>query len=159
MKFAMNGALTIGTLDGANVEIRDAVGAETLLPVRAHRSRRCAADESRTGYDPAVDLRAATRCLRRIHRPDRVRPLLASATAGLFRPLVDALLTRDEYLLLADYDAYVECQDRVDVRVRRSTTPGRAMSILTVARMGRFSSDRAIREYCRDIWHVAPLSR
>ena len=76
--------------------------------------------------------------------------------ADLFRPLVDALIGRDEYLLLADYDSYVECQDGVDEAFAERDTWTRK-SILTVARMGRFSSDRAIREYCRDIWRVSPV--
>ena len=152
MKFAMNGALTIGTLDGANVEIREAVGAEHFflfgLTVDGVRAMRAAGYDPRGIYERHPGLR-------------RVLDLIASGRlsrgdAALFRPLVDALLTRDEYLLLADYDAYVECQDRVDAAFADASTWTRA-SILTVARMGRFSSDRAIREYCRDIWHVGPV--
>jgi glycogen phosphorylase len=71
----------------------------------------------------------------------------------MFRPLVDSLLTRDDYLLLADYQPYVDCQQRVSAAYR-DTPRWTRMSILNAARMGRFSSDRAIREYCRDIWDV-----
>ena len=85
------------------------------------------------------------------------RGISRAAIADLFRPLIDALIGRDEYLLLADYDSYVECQDRVDVAFAERDAWTRK-SILTVARMGRFSSDRAIREYCRDIWHVSSIS-
>jgi starch phosphorylase len=75
----------------------------------------------------------------------------------LFRPLVDSLLYHDHYMLLADYQAYVDCQQRVNDAYRDRANWTR-MSILNSARVGRFSSDRSIREYCRDIWHVSPLS-
>jgi starch phosphorylase len=76
---------------------------------------------------------------------------------GLFHPLVDSLLSRDDYMLLADYQAYVDCQQRVsDAYADRSNWT--RMSILNSARVGRFSSDRSIREYCRDIWKVSPIA-
>ncbi|HEX7778559.1 MAG TPA: glycogen/starch/alpha-glucan phosphorylase, partial [Vicinamibacterales bacterium] len=75
----------------------------------------------------------------------------------LFRPLIDSLLTRDEYMLLADYEAYVACQVRAGEAYSRSDEWTR-MAILNTARVGRFSSDRAIREYCRHIWNVQPLA-
>jgi starch phosphorylase len=76
--------------------------------------------------------------------------------SSLFRPLTDSLLYRDVFMVLADYDAYVRCQENVD---RKFLDPDdwHRMSILNVARMGRFSSDRSIFEYCRDIWHVGPV--
>jgi starch phosphorylase len=76
---------------------------------------------------------------------------------SVFEPLVDSLLTRDDYMLLADYQAYVDCQERVSEAYldRENWT---RMSILNSARAGRFSSDRSIRDYCRDIWHVAPIT-
>ncbi|MCC7082741.1 MAG: glycogen/starch/alpha-glucan phosphorylase [Burkholderiales bacterium] len=151
MKFALNGALTIGTLDGANVEIRDRVGAEnfflfgqTETEVHALRAG---------GYDPRVlyesdpELKAAIDLIACGH--------FCGGDRDLFRPLIDSLLERDDYMLLADYRAYVDCQDRVD-QVYRDTERWTRMSIRNVARSGYFSSDRAIREYCRDIWHVAP---
>ena len=78
--------------------------------------------------------------------------------ATLFKPLLDSLLNRDEYMVLADYQSYIDCQNRVSAAFgdQKKWTQ---MSILSVARMGRFSSDRAVREYCEKIWHVAPLKR
>jgi glycogen phosphorylase len=153
MKFAMNGALTIGTLDGANIEIRDATGGENffLFGLTAGEVRAAKA----AGYDPRS-------LYDRNERLRRVLDLIGSGRfsrgdASLFRPLVEALIGHDEYLLLADYDSYIECQDRVDVAFAERDTWTRK-SILTVARIGRFSSDRAIREYCRDIWHVPSAS-
>ena len=75
----------------------------------------------------------------------------------LFRPLVESLLTRDDYMLLADYQAYVDCQDRVDEAYRDQQNWTR-MSIVNCARVGRFSSDRSIREYCRHIWNISPIN-
>jgi starch phosphorylase len=75
----------------------------------------------------------------------------------LFRPLVTALLERDPFMVLADFRAYIECQQEVDTAYRDADRWQR-MSILNVARIGYFSSDRAIREYCRDIWHVEPAA-
>jgi starch phosphorylase len=75
----------------------------------------------------------------------------------LFRPLVDSLLERDEYMLLADYQPYVDCQRRVSDAYRDQKSWTR-MSILNSARVGQFSSDRSIRQYCRDIWHVSPMA-
>jgi starch phosphorylase len=151
MKFAMNGALTIGTLDGANIEIRDAVGAENFfsfgLTVEQVRATK-AAYSSRLLYERHGRLREILDLIASGH--------FSRGDADLFRPLVDALLTRDEYLLLADYDSYIECQDRVDEAFTNRELWARK-SILTVARIGRFSSDRAIREYARTIWHVDPL--
>jgi len=153
MKFALNGALTIGTLDGANIEIREAVGAENffLFGLTAAQVRETKA----AGYTPRL-------LYERNPRLRRVLDLIGSGhfsrgDAGLFRPLVDALLMRDAYLLLSDYDAYLESQNHVDEAFLDRDAWTRS-SILTVARMGRFSSDRAIREYCRDIWHARPLS-
>jgi len=76
----------------------------------------------------------------------------------LFKPFIDSLLSRDEQMVLADYQSYIDCQDRVSTafKDRKRWTK---MSIITVARMGRFSSDRSIREYCEKIWHAAPLRK
>ncbi len=153
MKFAMNGALTIGTLDGANVEIRDAVGHENFFlfgltaaevgTVKANGYTPHGIYESNPELREAIDLIAAG--------------FFSGGDRELFRPLLDSLLTRDDYMLLADYQAYVDCQQRVSEAYRRPTDWTR-MSILNCARVGRFSSDRSIREYCRDIWQVSPIT-
>ncbi|MFL5309798.1 MAG: glycogen/starch/alpha-glucan phosphorylase [Myxococcales bacterium] len=147
MKFALNGALTIGTLDGANIEIRDEVGHENffLFGLTAHEVQ----DQLRRGYRPRdyseqnPELRAV---LDLIHGGffDPEHP-------ELFRPLVQSLLDHDPYFLLADFASYLECQRRVEeafVDKERWTR----MAILNVARMGKFSSDRTIREYAEQIW-------
>jgi len=152
MKFSMNGALTIGTLDGANVEIREAVGQDTffLFGLTAGDVEELWA----SGYNP-----------RKIYESnpelrESIDLIGSGAFSGgdreLFRPLVDSLLYHDPYMLLADYQSYVDCQQRVSDAYRDRANWTR-MSILNSARVGRFSSDRSIREYCRDIWNVKPL--
>jgi len=152
MKLGLNGALTIGTLDGANVEILEAVGEENFflfgLRVEEVVARKAAGYRPREHYEADGELREAL-------------DLIASGafSAGdpeLFRPLVDDLLGRDPFLVLADYRAYVDVQERVG-RAYRDVEGWTGKSILNVARMGMFSSDRAIREYCERIWHVDPV--
>jgi starch phosphorylase len=82
--------------------------------------------------------------------------LFTGGDRTVFSPLVESLLTRDDYMLLADYQAYVDCQQRANDAYRDRSNWTR-MSILNCARVGRFSSDRSIRDYCRDIWNVSPL--
>ena len=152
MKFAMNGAITIGTLDGANIEIRDAVGHDNffLFGLTAEDVERLSIEgyTPRSIYERNPELREVL---------DLVSSgFFSGGDRGLFHPLVDALLTRDDYMLLADYQAYVECQQRVSDSFFDQNAWTR-MSILNSARVGRFSSDRAIREYCRDIWNVRPI--
>jgi len=153
MKFTMNGALTIGTLDGANVEIRDAVGPENFflfgLTAGQVMHTRAAGYEPRSIYEQDAELREVIDQIAGGH--------FSGGDRELFRPLVDSLLNHDEYLLLADYRAYVDCQEQVS-GVWRNEKPWTRMSILNSARSGRFSSDRSIREYCRDIWNVSPVS-
>jgi starch phosphorylase len=153
MKFAMNGALTIGTLDGANVEIRDAVGADNFflfgLTVPEVRELR------RRGYNPWEVYRA---------QPDlkRVIDAVAGGTFSpgeprLFQPIVDALLNGgDPYLVLADFAAYVAAQEAVS-RAYLDVERWTRMAILNVARTGAFSSDRTIRQYAEEIWKVGPI--
>lgn len=152
MKFALNGALTVGTLDGANVEIRERVGEEnfflfglTAEEVFAVRQR---------GYNP----------LQYYHENPDLKAVIDSIASGqfsngdrkLFEPIVDSLLHRDEYLLLADFASYVDCCERAADAYRDQDAWTR-MSILNTARCGFFSSDRTMREYCEEIWHVKPV--
>jgi len=149
MKFTMNGALTVGTLDGANIEIRNAVGAEnfflfgrTVEQIDLIRAQ---------GYQP----------LAHYHINQRLKGVLDMIAEGhfsqgdseLFRPLVNGLIHHDPYMLLEDFDDYIECHRRVDAAFRDPAHWTR-MSILNVARSGPFSSDRTIAEYAREIWRV-----
>jgi starch phosphorylase len=153
MKFSMNGALTIGTLDGANVEIRDAVGHENffLFGLTAEEVVRRKAD----GYNPR-DVYESNAELR-----DAIDMIASGAFSRgdreMFRPLVDSLLSRDDYLLLADYQSYVECQQQV-ADAYADQERWTKLSIHNAARVGRFSSDRSIREYCHEIWNVRPIA-
>ena len=149
MKFALNGALTIGTLDGANVEIAERVGRENMfifgLTAEEVEARKAA------GYNPRAEYEASPR-LR------RVLDFVASGTLspeqpGLFRPLVDSLLHDDPYMVLADFDAYLEAQAQVDAAWGDQEAWTR-MAILNVARCGWFSSDRSVREYAERIWRL-----
>ena len=149
MKFAMNGALTIGTSDGANVEIREEVGDENFfsfgLSVEEVR------EKWRTGYNPMdyylgnPELKSSIELIR--------HGMFSHGDKELFHPLVDNLLSEDPYMVLADYETYMACQETAG-----SAYLDRArwlrMSILNVARMGKFSSDRSIQEYCDEIWKV-----
>jgi starch phosphorylase len=151
MKFAMNGAMTIGTLDGANLEIRDAVGEDNFflfgLTADEVMARKQQGYAPRAVYESNGELRAVIDLI--------ADGAFSNGDRELFRPLLDSLLTRDEYMVLADFQAYLDCQDRVDVayRDRRDWT---RRSILNTARVGQFSSDRSIRDYCREIWDTTP---
>ncbi|WP_017300876.1 glycogen/starch/alpha-glucan phosphorylase [Nodosilinea nodulosa] len=152
MKFAMNGALTIGTLDGANVEIRDAVGAENFFLFGLTADQ--VVDLKAEGYTPysyyqhnpllrdAIDLIASGH--------------FSQGDRELFRPLLDKLLHHDPFMLLADYQAYINCQQTVG-QAYSDIDSWTRMAILNAVRMGGFSSDRSIAEYCSDIWKVAPF--
>jgi starch phosphorylase len=149
MKMALNGALTIGTLDGANVEIREAVGPENFFLFGLTAPQ--VADLWKRGYCPREIYESDPELRQTID--DISGGLYSPGTPGLFRPLVDSLLERDPFAVLADYGSYVKCQEAV-ARAYRDAEEWTRKSILNVARMGRFSSDRAIREYCREIWKV-----
>jgi glycogen phosphorylase len=149
MKFTMNGALTIGTLDGANVEIREHVGAEHFFLFGL------AADEvlakQRSGYNPRDVLVRDGELAQAIE-------LIAGGTfsrgdRGMFAPLIKDLVERDPFLVLADFRAYADCQSKVAAAWRNPAAWTKA-SILNVARAGYFSSDRSIREYAKNIWRV-----
>jgi starch phosphorylase len=149
MKMALNGALTIGTLDGANVEIRERVGAENFflfgMTAAEVAARRQNGYRPRDVYESNAELREAI---------DQIAGgAFSPEQPDLFRPLVTSLLEQDPFLVFADYEAYVECQERV-ARAYTDANEWTRMAILNVARMGYFSSDRAIRDYCRDIWGI-----
>jgi starch phosphorylase len=153
MKFAMNGALTIGTLDGANVEMRDAVGHENFflfgLTVDQVHATWAAGYDPRHLYETIPALRGVIDALYsgQFSRGDR----------DLFRPLLDSLMDRDPYLLFADYPSYIRCQDKVAEAYRNQGAWSR-MSILNATRMGYFSSDRSVDEYAKKIWNVHRVS-
>ncbi len=152
MKFMMNGALTIGTLDGANVEMLEEVGKDNffLFGMNAEEVERL----KREGYRPAE----------RVERNDELREALELIANGhfsrgdreMFRPLLDNLLNSDPFLVLADYADYARCQEQVGAAWKDPERWTR-MSILNTARSGKFSSDRSIRDYCSEIWNIAPV--
>jgi glycogen phosphorylase len=152
MKLALNGALTIGTMDGANVEIAEAVGEDNIFifglradEVRARRGSYVPWDVYRS--DPAL-AEALDMIAGGAFSPNE---------RDLFRPIVDSLLHHgDHYFLLADYASYIACQDAV-ARAYRDTAEWTRRSILNVANMGRFSSDRTIRQYAEEVWGVKPV--
>jgi starch phosphorylase len=152
MKFSMNGALTIGTLDGANVEIREEVGAENFflfgLTTPEVEERKRSGYHPREFYDANANLREVIDAL--------TSGELSHGDKSLFEPLASSLLNGDDYMLLADYQSYIDCQDRVSLAYKDSEEWTR-MSILNVARIGKFSSDRSIRDYCADIWKTWPV--
>ena len=153
MKFAMNGAVTIGTLDGANVEIREEVGKENffLFGLTVDEVK----ELKRSGYDPWE-----------LYRQNRELKAVIDALAGdtfspgqprLFQPIVDGLLNGgDPYLCLADFASYLSAQEAV-AQAYLDTERFTRMAILNTARMAKFSSDRTILEYARDIWRVSPI--
>jgi glycogen phosphorylase len=151
MKFSMNGALTIGTLDGANIEIREEVGPENffLFGMTADEVRRKQAEGYRPWdyYHGDHELKSDIDLI--------TSGLFSHGDTNLFRPLTDHLINQDPFMVLADYRAYLECQDRISDVYHQ---PGQwdRMSILNVARMGKFSSDRSIREYADRIWDIKP---
>jgi glycogen phosphorylase len=152
MKFAMNGALTIGTLDGANIEIREAVGAENffLFGLSAEEVRVLKS----SGYRP-WDYYQSNEALKTV-LDFIAEGYFSHGDRDLFRPLIDPLRSDDPFMLLADYQAYLDCQDRVS-QVYLDPKQWTRMSIFNTARMGKFSSDRAIREYSQEIWHIQPV--
>ncbi|MBK9606125.1 MAG: glycogen/starch/alpha-glucan phosphorylase [Betaproteobacteria bacterium] len=154
MKLALNGALTIGTADGANIEIRDAVGAQNMfvfgLDAAGVRREREAGYLPRAIYDGNPELRQAL---------DQIGAgRFSPDEPGRFQPIVQALLDHgDHYLLLADYAAYVEAQERADA-LYADPQAWAATAVRNVAAMGPFSSDRTIAEYAEGIWRVQPVA-
>lgn len=152
MKFALNGALTIGTLDGANIEIREEVGKENFFLFGMTEAEVSALQQQ--GYHPQdycqndPELKSALDFL--------ASGYFSHGDATLFRPLVDNLLNGDPYKVLVDYRSYVDCQARIS-EAYRDRQEWTRMSILNVARMGKFSSDRSIQEYANNIWKIAAV--
>ena len=151
MKFSMNGALTIGTLDGANIEIREEVGPENFflfgLTVEEVYNLKSSGYNPWDYYESNEELREAIDLIS--------SGFFSGGDSNLFKPLVDNLLHHDEYLVLADYQSYIDCQEQVS-QAYRDQQEWTRMSILNVARMGKFSSDRSMREYSEKIWKVEP---
>ncbi len=153
MKFALNGALTIGTLDGANIEIMEEVGRDNIFIFGLDADG--VTEAKKAGYDPQhyyyknLELKRVISQIQQGYfskdEPDR------------FKPIVDALIhSGDQYMLLADYESYVACQKRVSEAFRDRDQWAR-MSILNTANMGKFSTDRTIQEYANDIWGIKPV--
>ncbi|PUB75842.1 MAG: glycogen phosphorylase [gamma proteobacterium symbiont of Ctena orbiculata] len=153
MKFSMNGALTIGTLDGANVEIRDEVGHENFFLFGLKEKE--VVETMKNGYRPweiyqnNLQLRDTISLIN--------SGVFSHGDTELFKPLTDNLINHDPFLVLADYQSYIDCQS--DVSDAYTDSPyWQRMSILNVSRMGKFSSDRSIRNYCDQIWKVNPVT-
>jgi starch phosphorylase len=152
MKFSMNGALTIGTFDGANIEIREEVGAENffLFGLTAQEVYQLTTQ----GYNP-WDYYYANAELKEVI--DLIQSgFFSHGDPNLFKPLLDSLFNQDRYMLFADYQSYIDCQEQVN-QVYGDREQWTKMSIFNVARMGKFSSDRSIKEYCQDIWKIEPV--
>jgi starch phosphorylase len=153
MKFTLNGALTVGTLDGANVEIREEVGAENFflfgLTAEQVQEMKTRGYRPRDYYENDEELRGVLHMI--------ADGTFSNGESHLFEPLLNHLFDHDTYLLLADYRAYVDAQSEID-RAFRDTARWTRMSITNVARAGKFSADRSIREYCNQIWDARPVT-
>jgi starch phosphorylase len=152
MKLALNGAVTIGTLDGANIEIREKVGPENFflfgLTAQEAAQRRATGYRPRDCYEADLELKRALDAIADGHFSD--------GDTSLFTTLVSSLLDHDEYLALVDYRAYVEAQEAVE-RAWRHQDQWTRMSVLNTARSGYFSSDRTVRDYVHNLWQVSPV--
>lgn len=151
MKFMLNGALTLGTLDGANVEMLEEVGDENIF-IFGLTTQQVA--EKRAHYRP-YEYYQNNQMIRQV--VDLIREgFFSPEKPGMFQPLVDLLLGVDYYMILADFDEYLQCQDRVQ-NAYKDRASWLRMAIMNVARVGKFSSDRTISEYNRDIWKAEPV--
>jgi starch phosphorylase len=148
MKFAMNGALTIGTLDGANVEIREQVGAENFFLFGKTTEEINALRQAYRPWELITTVPELPQVLRLIEQGH-----FSNGDCDLFRPLLENLTGRDPFFVLADFQAYLAAQDEVD-RVWADRELWNRMSLLNTARSGMFSSDRSIREYAERIWQA-----
>lgn len=150
MKFSMNGALTIGTLDGANVEIRQEVGEDNFFLFGMTADEVQQKQQDYNPYEYYLNNEELNRTINLINSG-----VFSHGDTDLFKPLSDNLLYHDPFMVLADFQAYVEKQDEIGV-VYQNSSQWTKMSILNVARMGKFSSDRSIQDYCTNIWKVKP---
>ncbi|MDN5804838.1 MAG: glycogen/starch/alpha-glucan phosphorylase, partial [Microlunatus sp.] len=151
MKFALNGALTIGTDDGANIEIRQLVGDDNFF---LFGLREPEVEELRTqGYEPSAYYESDDRLKRAIELIARGE--FSDGDRDAFAPVVGNLLYEDRFMTLADYAAYIEAQDGVEVAYADPEAWTKS-AILNIARCGFFSSDRSMREYSDRIWHTRP---
>lgn len=152
MKFALNGALTVGTLDGANVEIREEVGEDNffLFGLNAEEvlTTKASAYQPHPLYEGNEQLREVLDFL--------VSGALSQGDTQLFKPLYDHLLWQDTFMALADFPSYLKCQEQIR-KLWLQPREWTRKSILNVAHMGKFSSDRSIQEYCKLIWKVEPI--
>ncbi len=153
MKLALNGALTVGTLDGANIEIRDRVGAGNFFLFGLTADQAIALRQSgyspRAWYQGDAELKAAIDAL--------TSGVFSGGDREAFAPVISSILDWDEYLVLADYRSYIDCHDQAVGPAWADDDLWSRMSILNTARSGFFSSDRTIRDYSRDIWHAVPV--
>jgi len=152
MKLALNGAVTIGTLDGANIEIKEEVGNENIfifgMTVKEVEKKKKEGYNPRSYYENNAELHAVIDWLSSGHfTPDQPE---------IVKKVIDTLLNWDPYMVLADYESYCKKQDEVD-KAFKDTRRWARMAILNTARMGKFSSDRTIKEYAKDIWKVEPV--
>ncbi|MDN2582196.1 glycogen/starch/alpha-glucan phosphorylase [Aquibium sp. ELW1220] len=149
MKFALNGAITIGTLDGANVEISECVGEDNIVifGLKAHEVE----ETRRKGYVPRAIIESSPELGQALHAISS--GVFSPDDPGRYRALVDALHETDWFMVAADFDAYADAQRRVD-EIWRNAPDWYAKAIRNTANVGWFSSDRTIREYDRDIWHA-----
>jgi starch phosphorylase len=156
MKFAMNGALTIGTLDGANIEIREEVGEENIY-IFGHTAEQIREMRREGSYDPRA-LYESNPIIQRVMDTFRT-DLFCPHEPGLFRWIFDSLVYHgDYYFHLADLPSYIETQERAAQEYLQPEVWTRK-AILNVARIGKFSSDRTVQEYARDIWYIKPVSK
>jgi len=154
MKFALNGALTIGTLDGANIEIKEEVGDDNIFIFGLDAPG--VTNLKRSGYNPFYYYNNNSELNRVITQIQS--GFFSKGQPDLFRPIIDSLLYQgDTYMLFADYESYINCQQRVSEAYKDTARWGK-MSIMNTANMGKFSTDRTISEYAKDIWGVKPVS-
>jgi starch phosphorylase len=151
MKFALNGALTIGTMDGANIEIREEVGDDNIFIFGLLADEIVKLKESGYNARKYYESNLALKLVLDMIRSD----FFNKSEPGIFKTLIDGLLEYDNYCLLADYQSYIDKQDEVS-KSYKNIDQWTKMSIYNVARIGKFSSDRSVKEYAEKIWKVKP---